>query len=742
MEYIKQTDYDYIINKHHDASKPWNGMGRFVRRDEIFDPATGLDADALREGFLAQDETLKHLPHPIRKAKALEFIMKNTRISCDPRDRYPSVNANDRPLKKTIIDNWKREVLKETIPEVGKKRSYLENAGIVTIWPDYDHSVPVWERVFALGFAGLLRESEEAHHSKQWNEEQEAFFEGIRITYEAILTLVGRLATLAEKTEGSERMAKALRQLEKGAPTTFYEALLLNYLYFIISEHIDYLQVRSLGNFDRLFYPYYKADIENGVSEEEIRTDLAYFFLQFVAISNYWNQPVYLGGEKADGSTEINELSYLFLDVYDQMSIYTPKIQLKLSDSTPKDIVYKMLDMIRRGNNSLVFVCDKTIRKALVRNGATEEEARTCVIKGCYEYGTIGSYGAGMNYLNLLKPLEYTLHEGRDAVTGEAAGLPCPPPSAFDTFDKFLAEYNRQLANVIDLTVEVVNGFEGYLAEMTPLSMLSATFPTCLAQGKDAIAGGSLHNGSGLMFGGLADVADSFTMIQKHVYEQKALTLSELVAMLDRNFEGEGDEIFRQALLRDREKYGNNQARPNEFAKYLISIFQKNLCGRPNNEKRGGTWSFGTHVARQSYVWGDKSLASPNGRKLGDEISKNASPMLGQAKSGATAAILSATELDASVSPSDFALDLGLLPSAVRGEEGLDAMYGLVKTFQKRGGHAIQIIVFDAETLRDAQKNPEKYADLQIRVSGWNVLWNNISKEEQDGFIRQAEALQ
>ena len=478
------------------------------------------------------------------------------------------------------------------------------------------------------------------------------------------------------------------------------------------------------------------------MSEEEIRSDLAYFFLQFVAISNYWNQPVYLGGEKADGTTEINELSYLFLDVYDQMSIYTPKIQLKLSDSTPKNIVYKMLDMIRRGNNSLVFVCEKTIREALVRNGATEEEARTCVIKGCYEYGTIGSYGAGMNYLNLLKPLEYTLHEGRDAVTGEAAGLPCPPPSAFDTFDKFLAEYERQLKNVIDLTVEVVNGFEGYLAEMNPLSMLSATFPTCLAQGKDAIAGGSLHNGSELMFGGLADVADSFTMIQKHVYEQKTLTLSELVAMLDRNFEGEGDEIFRQALLRDREKYGNNQARPNEFAKYLISIFQKNLCGRPNNEKRGGTWSFGTHVARQSYVWGDKSLASPNGRKRGDEVSKNASPTLGQAKSGATAAILSVTELDASVLPADFALDLGLLPSAVRGDEGLDAMYGLVKTFQKRGGHAIQINVFDADTLRDAQKNPEKYADLQIRVSGWNVLWNNISKEEQDGFIRQAEALQ
>jgi len=143
-----------------------------------------------------------------------------------------------------------------------------------------------------------------------------------------------------------------------------------------------------------------------------------------------------------------------------------------------------------------------------------------------------------------------------------------------------------------------------------------------------------------------------------------------------------------------------------------------------------------------SYTQGAKTAASANGRRLGEELSKNCSASMGQCREGATAAILSATELDAAVSPSDFALDLGLLPSAVRGDEGLDAMYGLVKTFQKRGGHAIQINVFDADTLRDAQKKPEKYADLQIRVSGWNVLWNNISKEEQDGFIRQAEVLQ
>lgn len=740
MEYIKQTDYDYIINKHHDTSKPWNGMGRFVRRDELFDPSTGMDADALREGFLAQDETLKHLPHPIRKAKALEFIMKNTRISCDPRDRYPSVNANDRPLKKTIIDQWKREVLKETIPEIGKKRSYLENAGIVTIWPDYDHSVPVWDRVMKLGFPGLLRESEEARAKGAWDEAQEAFFEGIKITYEAILMFVGRLADLAEKTQGSERMARALRQLESGAPTNFYEALLLDYLYFLISEHIDYLQVRTLGNFDRMFYPYYKAELEKGVTEEEIRTDIAYFLAQFVAISNYWNQPVFLGGTKADGSTEINELSYLFLDVYDKMGIYTPKVQLKFSATTPKDIVYKMLDMIRKGHNSLVFVCENTIRKAMINRGVTPEEARTAHLKGCYEASPDDSYAAGMNMINLLKPLEYALHEGRDAVTGNDSGLPCPPPSQFTSIEDVIAEYQRQLKNVIDQTIEVVNGFDGYLAYMNPLSMLSATFPTCLEKGRDAIEGGARYNSCHLTFGGIADLADSFMMLQKYVFEKKMLTLTEFVEMLDRNFEG--DEIFRQMLLRDREKFGNGQERPDAIAVKLTQFCVETVNGRPISEARGGTWGCGFHVARQIYDWAPKTLATPNGRRLGDELSKNVSPSLGQAKQGSTAMILSVTKIDATASNGDFAIDLGLLPSAVKGDEGLDAMYGLLLAFEKREGHAMHINVFDASTLRDAQEHPEKYTDLQIRVSGWNVLWNNMPKKEQDSYIRQAEALQ
>ncbi len=733
MKYIRQVDFEYIINKYHDTSKPFDGYARFIRRDELFTPETGSAPDDIISGILKNDKSYQSLPHCIRKARALEYVLKNTRISCDKRDIFPAINMVDRPLSKALISHWNHEVTCGTVPEIEKRRAQLEKDGAVTIWLDYDHSVPVWDRLFELGFIGILEESETVRKNRQLTEKEDAFFEGIKITYEALLIFIERL----EKMATTDKMRNALHALRYGAPRSFYEALLLSYIYFMISEHIDNLQVRSLSGFDTSFYQFYRNDIKNGISADEIKSDLAYYLMQFTAIGNYWNQPVYLGGENADGSSVINELSYLFLDVYDEMNIYNPKIQIKVCESTPKAILLKALDMIRRGRNSIVFVSDATIRKALEGVGCTADGARTCNITGCYEYSPQGSYNTGMNYLNMLKPLEYTLHRGCDGITGVFSGLESPDISQYTTFEHLYAEYKRQLLRIIDVTVETANGLERYLSEINPLSLLSATFSSCLDKAKDAIGGGSGNNDSLLMFGFLGDITDSLMMIKKHVYENNDLTLDELVSTLDKNFEG--SEILRRKLLSDREKWGNNKERPDAIAVDLVNFITSNLCGRPNT--RDGAWNCGFHVARMSYTQGKKTAASANGRAFGEELSKNISASMGQNREGATAAILSATKIDATSFTCDAALDLGLLPSAVKGDDGLEAMYGLIMTFCKRGGHALHINVFDADTLRDAQAHPEKYQDLQIRVCGWNVLWNNINKEEQDGFIRQAEAL-
>ncbi len=740
MKYIKDIDYQYISNKYHDTTKPFNSFRRFIRNDDVFDKSTGMEPELIKENIIKNDKKIKSLPHTIRKAKAFEYILENTRISCDNRDIFPNINMIDRTIVPILIEKWKQDVFNEIIPEVGKKRAYYENNAICTIWPDHDHSVPHWDRLIELGFSGILSESEKARKSSTLTEKEEAFFEGIKITYEAIIMFLERLYSLASKTQGSEKLATALKNLISNPPSTFYECLLFTYIYFMLSEHIGILQVRAFSNFDKRLYKYYKSDLENGKDVEEIKRELAYFFMQFTAIGNYWNQPLFLGGCKKNEETEINELSYMFLDVYEQMGIYNPKIQIKVAKSTPKDFLKKALDMIRRGKNSIVFVNDATMRKALLRNkNVTEDMARECNVTGCYEYSVAGNIGAGMNYMNLLKPLEYTLHEGCDGITGHKSGLDCPKVEDYKTFDELYSEYKRQLLHLCDNVIEIVNGYEDYLAYINPQPMLSGTMDSCIKKKRDAYEGGGVVNRSTICPGFAADMADSLTMIKKYVFDKKELTLKEFVSILDNNFEGE--ETFRLKLLKDNEKYGNDKEVPDSFVKEIVELIANYVGTKPTSKGRDGFWNASYHVARMSYEQASRTAASPNGRKIGDELSKNLSSSLGQNKEGATAAIRSITKVDASLFAGDACLDLGLLPSAVKGDEGLEAMYGLLKTFCDGGGHALHINVFDAKTLKDAQANPDKYQDLQIRVCGWNVLWNNITKEEQDGFIRQAESL-
>ncbi len=302
-----------------------------------------MDPVEMENEILKNDEKIQHMPHPVRKARAFEFILQNTRISCDCRDIFPNINSVDRVIGRTLTEKWKKEVFEEIIPEIGQRRAYYEKNAICTIWPDYDHSVPYWDRLIDLGFKGILEESEKIRKNSTLTEKEEAFFEGIKITYEAVIMFIERLYNLASETKGSEKQATALKNLIANPPSTFYECLLFTYIYLILSKHIEGLQVRAFSNFDRRLYKYYKNDIDSGKSIDELKTELAYFFLQFTAIGNYWNQPLFLGGCKKDESTEINELSYMFLDVYDQMGIYNPKIQIKVAKSTPEKFLKKLL---------------------------------------------------------------------------------------------------------------------------------------------------------------------------------------------------------------------------------------------------------------------------------------------------------------------------------------------------------------------------------------------------------------
>jgi formate C-acetyltransferase len=448
--------------------------------------------------------------------------------------------------------------------------------------------------------------------------------------------------------------------------------------------------------------------------------------------------PFYFGGTNADGSSAINELSYWILEEYNDMNILDPKLHIKVSENTPQDFIDYALNMIRSGRNSIVFVGEPCIIRTMTKHGYSLQEARTADIKGCYEYCVRGGCVETAPFtLNVVKILGLALHNGIEVLSGKRQGPETGDVSQFTSFRQFYRAFMRQLFYQLDRNLKYALRLEEHLDECTPAPMISGTFESSLRRAVDGYARGAKYNNTNVWICGTATTADSLAMIKRWCFDRKKFTLPALVEMLDRDFEG--DEIIRQQLLNDPEKYGNNQTLPDRLAVHFASAVAKRINGKPNS--RGGIITVALHASNRFFQWADCCEATADGRKRGDELSKNMSAGQGNAISGATSLVASVLKFDSSLFMADLPVDIMLHPSEVKGDAGLAAMRSLLMTYIKNYGHAMHFNVMDASILRDAQKNPEKYRDLQVRICGWNVYWNSISKREQDAYIRQAEKL-
>jgi formate C-acetyltransferase len=293
----------------------------------FFDPATGLDNETIKKGILTLAKELKDLPHPVIKAKAFAYVARNIRIDVSPRDWFPAFGCWDRqnrPLS-PLIEKWDQEVNASRLTTFQRMQNQ-NRSGASGMGKDFDHSVPDWDALFSLGFPGI-RERARAHcrereQSGAMTPAARAYFDSIEITYSAMLEMLGRFRDHAlKRADGNQRMlacAACLDTLVQGPPTNTYEVLQPVYLYFMFSEYLDRLQVRSLGNLDRTLYPYYRKDLQAGqYTEAQVREFFAYFMMQYASIASKWGHPFYLGGTQSSGASEINELSHLILDVFD-----------------------------------------------------------------------------------------------------------------------------------------------------------------------------------------------------------------------------------------------------------------------------------------------------------------------------------------------------------------------------------------------------------------------------------------
>ena len=733
-------------------------------RQDVTDKTTGLDVPGLKKRLaeIVAAEKASGESWRITKAKCFAAQVLEMSIDVSPLDWFPAIsiwNRNDRPIY-GARGSRHGEVNAKVLPAWVRKEWHEGNKdGTWNMWQDFDHSVPDWRVILPLGFPGMKKRLEKYFVAG------DPFYEGLKIAMDAMLAGLDRFIAQGKKRlsaasqlnapsalngpsglndfsreatfkaegpfnnlKGEARFNRlrgeiaCLKRLREGPPQTAYDMLMFVWLYFFWSEHLDGFQCRSLTELDVFLTPYYDADIAAGrTTESEFREHLKHFLWQWGSISNYWNQPVGLGGTNADGTSAYNHVSKIILEVMDACNLTTPKFLVKVAPNTPDWAMDKMMDMARR-HRSLSFTGEVPLSNALKKwQGASDDDCRKAVMTGCYEFQLHdGANQTGVGHVNFLKPIEKMLAEAGNYID----------------FASFKTEYLRRLADTTDRCRKVAFEFEKVLADVNPADLMTIATEHALKTRKDGFMNGCPRgNSSAILAVGPGTAVDALLAVKEIVYEKKEMTLAELGKVMAANWEGH--EPLRLRMLRSRRKWGNNDPEANALGAELIDCFAAQLNGKPNS--RGGIFLASGHCARQFIDLGRKTGATPDGRRKGEEMSKNLSPTMGVDTEGATALIATLASSNSTKLPGDYPLDVMLHPSVCAGKKGLEVMKALVQQFHANGGSVIQFTVFSAEELRDAQAHPERYENLQVRVCGWNVRWNDLSKTEQDTYIRRAE---
>lgn len=716
---------------------------------------SGLSPQQLQERAesLTEELRLKGTDRSIIKARTFAMIMDNAQIAVNGFDLY-----QDHLRHGNLVQAQRREWIKETLSgplaETENRRAHLAELGILTANYDFGHTVPDWYDILKLGFPGLLQRVQNVRLEKEQNgtltEDQDVFFRSCEIVYEAVIRYVRRLAgACREQIEGNgadmaERLHYCADDLEAlciDAPKTLHQALQLAYLFHILQEEVEGERLRSLGGLDRVYRQFYENDLANGVLTREQAGELfAYFFQKFHALTgdHLFGEPLYIGGALKDGESAVNDLTWLILETYSGLQIANPKIHVRVSPWCPKKLVRCVCDYIRKGNSSFVFISDACALPMMRKVGCTEAESYEYVPIGCYEPGILGREVActGNGGYVMPKAMELALHDGVDPVSGEKIGPATGKVESFETFAELKDAVLKQMLFLTDESARIICDFEKYYMQMNPSPLFSATMVECVETGMDAYAGGAKYNNSSLYMYGTATLADSLTMIDTLVYRRREMSLTEFIRILDSNWEGE--EKLRMRILRDGDKWGNDMPHPDEICVELT--MQAARYANSLKNARGGRFKAAMYTIDKNYEYGKHLGATADGRRAGEPVSRNLGATSTMDRKGVTALIASCTKLDMSEFPTGSVLDFMLHPSAVAGDEGLTAFTGLIETYICLGGYAIHGNVFDAAVLRAAQARPAEYCNLQVRVCGWNVYFVNLSREEQDEFIRRAEA--
>ena len=566
---------------------------------------------------------------------------------------------------------------------------------------DKSHAAADWKRVLELGIAGML---------EQVAGRDTPFYRAVTISLEAVRGFCHRIARLNDNPVYDE--------IAEHAPRTLHEAFALAFVIHDVIEICQCEQMRTMGRFDSLYIDFYRNDLAAGrLTRESAKELVKFFWIVFYARF----QGLRFGKNFCFGP-KFNELSYLALEAYYEMNIQDPKLSILVKEDMPQDFAELYVKCIRDGRTAIVSLNYDVIVEGLVKDGRTREDAENFVPIGCYEPAVAGKEMScsGATHLFLPVILLALLEEGRQ----------------YASFEELKDDYLRKIGDTIKLMQEKQIPCDKVWSYINPVPLLSATFASCVERGLDVSEAGAVYNSTGTVVSYTADAVDSLTAIRYLVFEEKLCTLDELRAIIADNWQGH--ERLRRIALTKPPKWGNNDQRADALAVEIADFTSKRLKETANG--RGG--HFFPSIYGQKVVENGREIAAlPSGRLAGEPMSKNMDAVIGMDRHGITALMESVLKIDMTAFPCGTCLDLMLHPTSVKGREGIPILVSIIRRFIAQGGSGIQFNIFDADVLKDAQRHPEKYENLQVRVCGWNVRFNDLEPAAQDTFIRQAEEL-
>ncbi|MBW2432344.1 MAG: glycyl radical protein [Deltaproteobacteria bacterium] len=683
--------------------------------------------------------------------------------------RYAVDDKSLQVYAQTVIPYWRGRSMRERVfDQVPDEWKQAYNAGMFTEFmeqraPGHTTLDGIIYRKGMLDFKADIAKSLEGldYFNDPEATDKAEELKAMEIVCDAAIIFAERHADLALKMAAKEndprrkeelqRIADVCRRVPARAPRDFWEALQMYWFVHLgIITELNGWDAMSPGHLDQHLYPFYEKDLAGNVLDRAGAKELIECL--WIKFNNHPAPPkvgvtalesgtyndftnINIGGLKVDGSDGVNEVSYIMLEAVDELHLLQPGSNVQISHKTPNRFLKAAARVIRKGYGyPSVFNTDEVVMEQ-IRTGKTLEDAREGGCSGCIETGAFGKEAYILTgYLNVPKILELALNNGTDPLSGQTVGLHTGNPMTFKHFDELYDAFVKQLHYIVDLKIKTNNYIERMYAKYAPAPFLSVVIADCIANGRDYYNGGPRYNTNYIQCCGIGTVTDSLSAIKKHVFETKTVLMDDLLAALQDNFSGQ--EVLRLRLLNKTPFFGNDEDAADGLMRRVYADLFAAIDGKPNTK---GTTYHLNMLSTTCHVYFGKMLgASANGRLAGLPISDGTSPSHGADRNGPTAVIKSLAKMD-QIKSGGTLLNQRFLPDVLKGEDGIEKLCQLIRTYFNLNGHHIQFNIVDSATLRKAQRAPDAYRDLLVRVAGYSDYFVDLDVDHQEEIIARTE---